>query len=80
MGDNAAKEIYDRLGNIEKQLAGLTGMLTEREKTCSARHESMDSACAAVQELKGAWKLLAAISAMVGAAAGQAASIVFGRH
>ncbi|MDR3561671.1 MAG: hypothetical protein P4N59_09575 [Negativicutes bacterium] len=64
-------EIFKRLTAIEIALTRLTATLQEREKSCADRHGVLDGVCVTTRELKGAWKLIAGISALVGAAAGQ---------
>lgn len=70
MSDETARDIYNRLNAIDNKLATLTGALSEREKTCSVRHLSLDNVCTLAQQLKGGWKAAAIIGAAVGAVVG----------
>ena len=68
-GDIAA-EIFKRLNSLDVNYAKLVGALEEREKSCAIRHTNLDGVCGLYQELKGAWKVVVGVAAVVGAVVG----------
>ena len=70
MSDQQAREIFERLNAIDKQLAGLVAMLDEKNNACLVRHGRWENVCTVVTEAKGGWKMLVTLSALIGGAVG----------